>query len=411
MKGTTFSTPNTSYRKFTLDALNEDPISLLVPLLQDCVGMMQIVLNTLMQESTNELAGQKNQHHAQFQRWGTNPGSVKINGAKVPIDVPRLKNKETQQIQNLALYQEIKAAQQDQIDRNTLDALLKGLSCRDYDGVVSTVSEHFGLSASSVSRKAKEAATQALETFSKRDLSQYDFVGLLIDGKYLAKQQMVIALGITIEGHKIPIGLIQTGTENHLAIKGLLQDIIGRGFNFTKGLLCVIDGAKGLFKAVSEVFDGYCLIQRCRWHKRENVLSYLNESERPYYRQLLNNAYNMPDYTSAKASLKQIYEDLKPSNASAANSLLEGLEEILCLHKLGLNILFGKAFGTTNSIENVNSLLEKELRNVKYWKDSDQRLRWVASALLDIEPRLRRIPQADELPKLRKALKEHFNIT
>ena len=222
---------------------------------------------------------------------------------------------------------------------------------------------------------------------------------------------MVVALGVTLDGRKIPIGLIQTGTENHEAVKGLLQDLINRGFGFSEGILCIIDGAKGLYKAVKVVFDGFCLVQRCRWHKRENILGYLKETDRPYYKTLIENAYHAPSYEEAKSKLLALESALRPLNSSAANALLEGLEETLTLHKLGVNIIFGKHFGTTNAIENVNSLLGKQLRNVKHWQDSDQRLRWVASALEQIEPRLRRLSHADQLIQLRVAIKQELNIT
>ena len=157
-----------------------------------------------------------------------------------------------------------------------------------------------------------------------------------------------------MDGRKLPLGFVETTTENSdgypsaEAIKGLLQDLIGRGLAFEQGLLCVIDGAKGLFKAVREVFGSLACVQRCQWHKRENVVSYLAKKDQAAYRRRLQQAYQQPDYTAAKASLVQIHAELKGLSRSAARSLMEGLEETLTLHRLGLFDELGTSLKTTN---------------------------------------------------------------
>ncbi len=181
-----------------------------------------------------------------------------------------------------------------------------------------------------------------MEAYEKRDLGKYNFVALLIDGKYLSGEQIVIALGITTNGNKLLLGFIESTTENSIAVKGLLRELINRNFKFTEGLLCVLDGAKGLSKAVKETFAKYCLIQRCQWHKRENVVSYLLEKDAPIYRARLQSAYKSPTYEEAKSKLIEIMNELEKRNHSAARSLKEGLEETLTLHRLGLAVEFGR---------------------------------------------------------------------
>ncbi|AFN75914.1 hypothetical protein MROS_2684 [Melioribacter roseus P3M-2] len=154
-----------------------------------------------------------------------------------------------------------------------IKSILLGLSQKDYGKLSKTIAESFGLSQSSISRKFIEESSKELEAYEKRDLSNYDFTALLIDGKYLSREQIVIAMGITIAGDKLLLGFIQSTTENSRAVKGLLKDLLDRNFKFEEGLLCVLDGSKGLSKAVKETFGKYCLIQRCNWHKRENVVS------------------------------------------------------------------------------------------------------------------------------------------
>ena len=163
-------------------------------------------------------------------------------------------------------------------------------------------------------------------------------------------------MGITISGDKLLLGFIETTSENSKAVKGLLRNLLDRNFRFTEGLFCLIDGSKGLKKAINETFGKYCLIQRCQWHKRENVVSYLSDKDAPIFRAKMQSAYREPTYESAKSRLIEIKNDLMKINRTAANSLQEGLEETLTLHRLGLSAELGRSLSTTNCIENVNSL-------------------------------------------------------
>lgn len=139
-----------------------------------------------------------------------------------------------------------------------------GLSQRDYGEVTQTISDSFGLSQSTTSRKFIEESSASLEKYENRDLGNYDFIGLLLDGKYLAKEQIVICMGITMQGDKLLLGFIQTASENTKAVKGLLKNLLDRNFKYDEGLLCVVDGSKGLSKAVRETFGKHSVIQRCQ---------------------------------------------------------------------------------------------------------------------------------------------------
>jgi transposase-like protein len=171
--------------------------------------------------------------------------------------------------------------------------------------------------------------------------------------------------------------------------------------------LVIIDGGKGLRAAVRQVFAKRACVQRCQWHKRENVVAYLPKSEQAALRAQLQAAYGQPTYEKAKAALGRVQQALAQRNASAAASLAEGLEETLTLHRLGLAAELGASFKTTNCIESVNALVEQRTAKVDYWKNSDQQQRWLATALLDIEPRLRRVKGYRHLPALRRALQAH----
>lgn len=376
--------------------------------MQHHLHIVRMLINDILEDEVKQYSGIRyshtKPHEGRYSRWGSNPGSVKIGGQRLRIRIPRLFDKLKQRNKTLQSYEKLRELQG--VDDRIFKAILLGLSTRNYDQVVGNLMDSFGFSASSVSREFIEKSKQRLYEFENRDLSSYEFVALFIDGKSLAKEQIIIALGVTLTGEKIPLGFIQSSTENARSIKEMLSTIISRGFVYDQGLLCVIDGAKGIYKAVKETFEKHVVIQRCQWHKRENVLSYLPENKQEHYKRRINKAYNQETYEEAKSSLKTIIQDLKTDNLSAARSLEEGLEETLTLHRLGLTEYFQKSFSTTNVIENLNSQIEKYLRNVKYWKTSEQRYRWVGSALLEIERRMRRVKNYKKLHLMKHKLKE-----
>ena len=231
-----------------------------------------------------------------------------------------------------------------------------------------------------------------------------------MDGKTFADQEMIIALGVTIQGHKIPLGFVQAARENERVCRQFVDSLINRGMSYHQGLLCLIDGSKGLRAALTKALSGYVAIQRCQWHKRENVIAYLPKSQHDEVRMALHDAYGTETYKAAKAALVALKPSLALMNASALNSLEEGLEETLTLHRLGLMPQLKQSFRTTNCIESLNAMVAQRTRNVKRWNNSDQRYRWLAAALLDIQPRLRRIKGYRFLPVLRLALRKHLNL-
>jgi len=369
----------------------------------------KLVINQLLEDEVHQKAGYKYEHGSKnYSRWGSNPGSIKIGKERIKMEIPRLYNKELKRTEGLENYNKIKASEIS--SEKLMSKILFGLSQKNYSEVVRTTAESFGFSQSTISREFIEASTKALDEFEQRDLGGYDFIGLAIDGKYLRKHQIVIALGITTDGIKIPLGFIETTTENHLSVKGLLGDLIKRNFKFTEGILVLIDGATGLKKAVKETFGKYALIQRCTWHKRENVVSYLPKEQQEHYRGKLQRAYSEPDHETAKQKLYEIRIELEKINRSAANSLDEGLTETLTLHRLGLVEQLGKSLLTTNIIENLNSQLGGYIRKVKNWSSSKMRARWMAASLVQIETRMRRINNYEKLNLLRTAIKSELKL-
>jgi transposase-like protein len=270
------------------------------------------------------------------------------------------------------------------------------------------VPEAFGLSGSAVSRRYIRAIARELKKLCERRLKGYGFVALILDGKTFGTDETMVALGVTVEGRRILLGFIETGTENERVGREMLEGLSFRGIKIEQGLLCMLDGSKGLRKGIYEVFGTKALFQRCQWHKRGNVVSYLPKSVQGSMRRKLQEAYQESSYEKAKEKLLKIWKELQLINRSAVNSLDEGLEETLTLHRLGLFQELGISFKTTNCMESLMALIGQKTNKVDYWKTSDQKHRWLAAALLDIEPRLRKVKGYRYLPQLRVSMRSEI---
>ena len=383
-----------------------------VELIQALIPLGLEAVQELLAHEVTALAGARYQRGGGvpgYARWGGQAGSVYLADQKVAVTVPRVRDVRRDQEVPLATYQGLRRPRR--AEEAALRKVLKGLSCRSYEACVEPVAETFGLAASSLSRRFKRASARKLAELQERDLSGYDLVGLFLDGKTFGDDELVIALGVTLSGGKVVLGFVQTATENEAVCTGFLRGLVERGLKYDQGLLVVLDGAKGLHKAVDRVLGKKAAVQRCHWHKRENVLGYLAVGLKPVYKRKLSAAYEKPTYAAAKAALQRIRVELAEVNASAAASLEEGLEETLTLHRLGLFKELGRSFKTTNCIENVNALIGQRTDKVDCWRNADQKHRWLATTLLDIEPRLRKVSGYEHLPQLRAALEVHVKAT
>lgn len=340
--------------------------------------------------------------HPDLVRWGKQAGSVFLADQKLPVQVPRVRDRAVGREVALTTYQHFQAPRA--LDAGLFRRVLGGLSCRDYAGAAEAVPEAFGLAKTSVSRRFIRASARELRALQERRLDDAEWLVLVLDGKTFADDALVIALGVTVTGEKRILGLIQTATENKQVCASFLRELAERGFARTGRLLVVLDGAKGLRAAVRDVFGERAEVQRCQWHKRENVVRYLPKGEQAVWRRKLQAAYAHPGYDQAKRVLVRLERELRVRNASAAASLAEGLEETLTLHRLGVFPQIGRSFKTTNLIENVMARVEEKTARVDHWRTSDQKLRWCAAALLATEAKFRRVKGYDKLKLLKQAL-------
>lgn len=387
-----------------------DELDARIALIQALIPLGLKAVEETLQKEVAELAGERYSRaggQAHYNRWGSQPGSVYLADQKIPIQVPRIRDSSHGQEVRLNAYERLQRPRN--LDEGLMKRIVSGLSCRNYRDCAEAVPEAFGLSASSISRRTVQATARKLEQLQERSLEPYDFVALFLDGKSFAKEQILLALGVTIDGEKVILGFLQAGTENEKVCTDFLRKLVERGLSYEQGLLCVIDGSKGLRKAIQTVFGAKAVVQRCRWHKRENVVGYLAKSKQGAMRKRLQDAYQQPALKEAEKALLRVRKELSLLNQSAVASLDEGLDETLTLHRLGLAEELGESFSTTNCLESINAQLGQRTDKVDYWKNSDQLHRWVATVLLQIEPRLRKVRGYRHLTHLRRALKALFS--
>ncbi len=380
-----------------------------VALIQELIPLGLEAVGEALEAEVTALAGEwysRSGGHPGAVRWCHQRGSVYLADQKLPITYQRVRDRLQNTEIPLPTYQQLQRPRA--ADTGLFRKVLHGLSCRRYEACAEAVPEAFGLSPSTVSRRFVRASATKLRELYERRLDGYEFVALVLDGKTFADDALVIALGITLQGEKVILGFVQTATENETVCAAFLRELVARGLRAEHGLLVVLDGAKGLHKAVQTVFGTHALVQRCQWHKRENVVRYLPKGQQPAWRRKLQAAYERPTYAEAKAALLRVRTDLRVLNESAVRSLEEGLEETLTLHRLGLFGPLGISLKTTNCLESLLAQVGAYTDKVDRWRSSDQKQRWVASALLMIEPRLRRIKGYRHLPLLRAALQREI---
>jgi len=357
-----------------------------------------------LQYEVKDIAGKKHSRESENARWGRQPGSVYLRDQKFPIMVPRVRNVIRNEEVPLETYRRFQTPFKN--DKDTILRLLHGLSTHRYQESSSLAAEAFGISASGLSKRFRRGSAQILRRLQERRLDVYDFICVVMDAKRYADDGIAVALGITTDGRKIILGIEQMHSENSLAVGQWLERLIDRGLKYEDGMLFVIDGSKGIRKGIEQKFGPYGVIQRCRWHKRENVASYLDDSRKDLLKVRMENAYAKTTHDEAKNELLKLRDELAGVNVSAAGSLEEGLEETLTLHALGLSPELKKHLGTTNMIESVMSQMGQYTDKVDRWHNSDQIMRWTAASLMDLEPRLRRMRGFRYLKLLKLKLKE-----
>ena len=381
-----------------------DDIDVRVSLIQALIPAGLYEVNKQLQQDVLMLAGKRYAHGKENVRWTKQGGSVYLLDQKVPVNVPRVRNKMRNVEVPLPTYQKLQDPHRE--NEQLFKKLLNGLSTRRYRECAELAPEVFGISASNLSRRFKHITAAKLEQLQERKLDKHEFLAIFVDGKRYADDGIMVVLGITVEGKKIVLGIEQMATENSRSMEQFFEHLIERGLRYGGGLIFIVDGSKGIIKAIGKVFKNCGIIQRCHYHKIENVVSYLPRGMQMIWRAKLREAYRHTSYEAAKRALIKLEAELHDINPSAVCSLNEGLEETLSIHRLGLYTELGKSFTSTNCIESVMSQLGQYTDKVDRWRGGDHIQRWAAAGLLELEPRLRKTRGFRHLKLLKEKLRQ-----
>jgi putative transposase len=377
-------------------------------LLALAVGTGLGVLGNLLDADVERLVGPKGRHNPTRAavRHGTQPGQVTLGGRRVRVDRPRVRSADGAHELPLPTWQAFTATEL--LGQLALERMLAKLSTRRYQVGLEPVGTQVeqtatGTSKSAVSRRFVAATEHALAELLAADLSGLDLVALMVDGIKIAEHTCVVALGITLDGTKVPLGLAEGATENTSVVTDLLAGLRERGLNTTRPILVVIDGAKALRRALTNVFD-HPVVQRCQLHKLRNVTDRLPDALASTVAKRMRRAYHHPDPLIAQAELEALARELDRSHPGAASSLREGLAETLAIGRLGVPPTLARTLRSTNSIESMIAICRDHAANVKRWRDGQMVLRWTAAGMGEATKQFRRVNGHLHLPALRAAL-------
>jgi putative transposase len=377
------------------------------------VGVGLGVLSELMEEEVDDVVGPKGKHDADRMavRHGHEDGEVTLGGRRVAVKRPRVRSADGEAEVPLSTYQHF--ADRDPLSRLVLEQMLAGVSTRRFGRTREPVGTEVEASArstskSSVSRDFVAKTTEQLIGLMSRRLDDIRLAALMLDGIELKGRCCVVALGIATDGVKIPLGLWDGSTENATVAKELLSNLVARGLDLGQGVLCVIDGAKALRKAIDEVL-GPVPVQRCIRHKERNVLHHLAERDRPAIKHRLRRAWAEEDHDRALNQLQTLAGELEHSHPGAAASLKEGMSETLTVTRLGIRGALKRTLQSTNPCESMIETVRRTSRNVKRWQSGEMCLRWTAAGMLEAERQFRRIIGHADLARLALAVERQLH--
>ena len=377
------------------------------------VGVGLRVVHELMESEVTEVVGPRGQWNPDrtANRHGHEDGSMTLGGRRVPVSRPRVRSVDGQEL-GVATYQYF--ADRDPLQRAVMDRMLAGVSTRKFARVAEPVGSEVEATArskakSSVSEMFIEKTRTALGELMARRLDDMRLAVMMLDGLEIAGRVHVVALGISTEGVKVPLGLWEGSTENATLARELLADLVDRGLDPTQAILFVLDGGKALRKAVRDVFGEHALVQRCHRHKERNVCDLLPDRDRQKVLARIRGAWALTDPAEALAQLQTLAGELDRSWPDAAGSLREGMAETLTLMGLAVGGNLAKTLSSTNPCESMIEVVRHTQRNVKRWQDGDMRKRWTAAGMLQAEQQFRRIVGYSDLAKLVTAI-EHRHL-
>src|SRR5215216_2440794 len=376
------------------------------------VGVGLGVVHELMELEVDEVVGPKGEHNRDrvAKRHGHEDGSMTLGGRRVAVRRPRIRTADDEHELPVESYGYF--ADRDPLTRAVMDRMLAGVSTRKFARVGEPIGSEVEQASSSTSKTTTselfiERTRTALGQLMSRRLDDVRLAVMMLDGLEIADRTHVVALGITTDGVKIPLGLWEGSTENATLARALLSDLVDRGLDPEQAILFVIDGGKALRRAIKDVFGEHALVHRCHRHKERNVCDLLPERDRPTVRARMRAAWALTDPELARQRLELLASELDRTWPDAAGSLREGMHDTLTLMRLAITGHLAQTLCSTNPCESMIEIVRYTQRNVKRWHDGDMRKRWTAAGMLVAEQQFRRIIGYRDLAKLVIAIERH----
>lgn len=362
----------------------------------------------MLEAERTELCGPRYEHDGSrtATRSGSTRGEVALGGRRVAVRRPRVVDRHGKEV---PLEAWAKLSRTDPLDIRAFEQMAIGVATRKYARSLDRLPEGIetrGASKSAVSRRFVALTAEKLAQWMARPLGDLDIWAVFIDGIHFGEHVVLCALGIDAGGNKHVLGLWEGATENEVACKAMLENLVDRGLNADRSRLFIIDGSKGLRAAIRSLCGRRALVQRCQVHKVRNVLGHLPDERHKDVRAMIREAYKCTKVETAKRLLNNLARSLQKKHPSAAASLREGLDETLTVMNLGLSAPLTRTLSTTNPIENLNGLLRSTTRRVKRWDDGTMILRWALVGVLEATRGFRRLKGHKDMNLLVAHLKQ-----
>ncbi len=380
-----------------------------------CLASGMEALGEMMDHDAQAICGPRHArgHERQAHRWGTARGKIGFHGGKVEIERPRLRGFDGKE-RPVPSWEAAVAG--DWLGKWAMNQMLINVATRKFARSVRLpegdvpAAKGAGLSKSAASRRFVALSAAGMRRWLASDLSGLDLLVIQIDGIHMDEDLILVAaIGVDANGDKHPLGLIEGATENAATVQALIDNLVERGLDPAVARLFIIDGAKALSKAIRRTFGRAAAIQRCQVHKARNIMERLPKSLHASVRRVLRQAWELDDADKAEKLLRNLAQRLERDWSGVAGSILEGIDEILTVTRLGLPKELRRSLACTNIIENVMSTVRRVCRNVKRWRSASMAMRWTAAAMQEAAKGFRRLKAHKQLPALRAALEAHQN--
>jgi putative transposase len=375
-----------------------------------CLAAGVEALAEMMEQDALAACGERHERgrRRKAHRWGKTKGKIGFHGGKVEMARPRLRGFDGKE-QALPSWET--AQSEDWLGKWAMNQMLINVSTRKFqrsmrlpEGDV-PAPKGSGLSKSAASRHFVALSAARLKEWMARDLSGLELLVIQIDGIHMDEDMtLVAAVGVDVNGDKHPLGLVEGATENAATVAALIDNLIERGLDPAVPRLFIIDGSKALSKAIRATFGRGAPIQRCQIHKARNIMDRLPKSMHAKVRRVLRQAWEMDDADKAEQLLRNLARRLEKDWEGVSASILEGLDEMLTVTRLGLPAELRRSLACTNIIENVMGTVRRVCRNVKYWRSPSMALRWAGAAMQEAAKGFRRLKAHKQLPLLKAAL-------